>query len=80
MEGMVSRVARTKINQKGAWEKIISELPKKILREKKWPKRKNNNDQINWPMGDRFIPSMKSWNEIFWMVHWWVLVIQANKH
>ncbi len=36
---------------------------------------KNNN---YWPSkltlgGDSFIPSMKSQNGIFWMVHWWVL-------
>jgi len=30
-------------------------------------------DQATEPWEDSFIPSMKSQNEIFWMVHWWVL-------
>jgi hypothetical protein len=31
-------------------------------------------DQVNSPLGDGFIPSMKSQDGSFWMVHWWVLV------
>ncbi len=30
-------------------------------------------DQINWPLGESFISSMKSQNGIFWMLHWRVL-------
>jgi hypothetical protein len=30
-------------------------------------------DQATEPLEDSFIPSMKSENGIFWMVHWWVL-------
>ncbi len=41
--------------------------------EKKKHEKKKTTDQVNWPLGDSFIPSMKSRNGIFWMVHWWVL-------
>jgi hypothetical protein len=30
-------------------------------------------DQATDPLEDSFIPSMKSQNRTFWMVHWWVL-------
>ncbi len=53
--------------------------PKKRKQEKKKAQKQNESkekkttDQVNWPLGDSFIPSMKSQNGIFWMVHWWVL-------
>jgi hypothetical protein len=36
-------------------------------------KKKKTTDQVNWPLGNIFMPSMKSQNGIFWMVQWWVL-------
>jgi hypothetical protein len=44
----------------------------RVNQEKK-KKKKKTTDQVNWPLGDSFIPSMKSQNGIFWMVQWWVL-------
>jgi hypothetical protein len=70
---MVSREAIKKINKREPGRKN-NELPKKKSKGKKRPKRKKKStSQINLPLGDSFIPSMKSQNEIFWMVHWWVL-------
>jgi len=39
------------------------------MKKKMAKKEKNDADHV----GDSFIPSMKSQDEIFWMVHWWVL-------
>jgi hypothetical protein len=41
--------------------------------KKKFQREKFLTDQATDPLKDSFIPSMKSQNRIFWMVHWWVL-------
>jgi hypothetical protein len=55
------KLSRDKIN--------VKEQKKAQKKKKKAEKEKNDADHV----GDSFIPSMKSQNEIFWMVHWWVL-------
>jgi hypothetical protein len=50
---------------------------KKEACENKRPRKKKTTDQGNWLLGDGFIPSTKSQNGIFWMVHWWVWLTQA---
>jgi hypothetical protein len=46
---------------------------KEITRKTKTQKKIKTADHVNCPLGNSFIPSMKSQNGIFWMVHWWVL-------
>jgi hypothetical protein len=62
---MGSGVTQKQINQKGGPGEKNSELGKKSVRK--------TADHVNCPLGDSFIPSMKSQNGGFWMVHWWVL-------
>jgi hypothetical protein len=60
-------------NQKGGpGEKTVS-WEKEITRKNKTQKKIKTADHLNCPLGNSFIPSMKSQNRIFWMVHWWVL-------
>jgi hypothetical protein len=53
--------------KKNIIKKKLSPEEKNIKGPKKKPGRKNDADQV----GDSFIPSMKSQNGIFWMVHCW---------
>jgi hypothetical protein len=55
---------------------------KNMIKEKTLPRKKKTYKGKDGPRrkkidvdheGDGFIPSMKSQNEIIWMVHWWVL-------
>jgi len=46
---------------------------KNELGEKKAEKKIKTTNHVYCPLGDNFIPSMKSQNGIFWMVQWWVL-------
>jgi len=64
---MGSRAQKNK-NQKGCLgEKIVKWEIKSM--KKKRPKENKNYLNVNCPLGDNFIPSMKSRNGIFWMVH-----------
>jgi hypothetical protein len=52
----------------------------KKMNTKKAQKKIKTTDRVNCPLGDSFIPSMKSQNGIFWMVHWWVLAHSNPQH
>jgi len=59
---MGSGVTQKQINQKGGPGEQTVNWEKKSMRK--------TADHVNCPLGDSFIPSMKSQNGVFWMVHW----------
>ncbi len=70
---MGSGLAQNFKKSKGRPRRKNSELRKKSTRKKKAQRKIKTTDHVNCPLGDSFIPSMKSQNGIFWMVDWWVL-------
>jgi hypothetical protein len=54
-------------------KKVRREKNNKNPEKRQRRKRKKVLTKETDPWGDSFIPSMKSKNRIFWMVHWWVL-------
>jgi hypothetical protein len=57
--------ARKKSDKENCLQRKKTELGKQMYLGKKGPEEK----YIYRPLGDSFIPSMKSQNGIFWMVH-----------
>jgi hypothetical protein len=51
---------------------------KQVARKRKAEKKIKTIDHVNCLLGGNYIPSMKSQNKIYWMVHWWVLVHSSS--